>query len=73
KKHRKRKSWTSPRKEDTSIKPIPPKEYDGVANPCAYHRFVMEGEAYLQDGNVSTEHQIRILVHFLDGKVRTLH
>ncbi|KAF8805779.1 hypothetical protein BYT27DRAFT_7067213, partial [Phlegmacium glaucopus] len=43
-------------------------EYDGAADPRAYHRFVMEGEAYLRDGNVSTERQIRILVHFLDGK-----
>ena len=28
----------------------------------------MEGEAYLHDGKVHRERQIRILVHYLDGK-----
>ena len=51
-----------------SIKPIPPKDYDGAADARAYHRFVMEGEAYLCDGKVHRERQIRILVHYLDGK-----
>ena len=52
----------------SSIKPIPPKDYDGAADVRAYHRFVMEGEAYLRDGKVHRERQIRILAHYLDGK-----
>ena len=52
----------------SSIKPIPPKGYDGAADVRAYHRFVMEGEAYLRDGKVQRERQIRILAHHLDGK-----
>ena len=51
------------------IKPIPPKSYDGVADSRAYHRFVMEGQAYLWDGKVQRDWQIRILVYHLDGKV----
>ena len=43
-----------------SIKLIPPKDYDGEADSRAYHRFVMEGEAYLRDGKVPRERQIRI-------------
>ena len=54
--------------DENTIKPIPPKEYDGSADPSAYHRFVMEGEAYLRDGNVSSERQFRLLAHFLKGK-----
>ena len=54
--------------DDNTIRPIPPKEYDGSANPSAYHRFIMEGEVYLRDGNVSSERQYRILAHFLKGK-----
>ena len=52
----------------SSIKPIPPKDYDGAADARAYHRFVMEGEAYLRDGKVQRERQIRILAHHLDRK-----
>jgi hypothetical protein len=68
-KHRsRRKSRQSSRKSKSSIKPMPPKDYDGAADSRAYHRFVMEGEAYLRDGKVSRERQIRILAHHLDGK-----
>lgn len=56
------------RRSGTSIKPIPPKDYDGAVDARAYHRFVMEGEAYLRDGKVHKERQIRILAHYLDGK-----
>ena len=51
-----------------NIKPIAPKDYDGEPNARAYHRFVMEGEAYLRDGKVTRERQIRILAHYLDGR-----
>ena len=33
----------------------------------------MEGEAYLRDGKVHKEHQIRILAHHLDGKAYNLN
>ena len=52
----------------SSIKPIPPKEYDGSPNLRSYHRFILEGESYLKDGQVPKERQIRILAHFLTGK-----
>ena len=55
-------------KSRSSIQPIPPKDYDGSADSRAYHRFVMEGEAYLRDGKVHRERQIRVLAHHLDGK-----
>ena len=53
---------------NTTIKPIPSKSYDGVADSRAYHRFVMEGQAYLRDGKVQRDQQIRILAYHLDGK-----
>ena len=58
----------SRRGSKSSIKPIPPTDYDGAADTRAYHRFVMEGEAYLRDGKVQRERQIRILAHYLNGK-----
>ena len=45
-KHRRRKSSSSSGTRPL-IKPIAPKEYDGQADPRAYHRFVRESEAYL--------------------------
>jgi hypothetical protein len=51
-----------------SIKPIPPTRYDGTVDIRSYYRFIREGEAYLEDGNVEPKRQIRILAHFLDGK-----
>jgi hypothetical protein len=60
-----RKSRTSTR---SSIKPIPPKDYNGAADSRAYHRFVMEGEAYLRDGKVPRARHIRILAYYLEGK-----
>jgi hypothetical protein len=72
---KKRRRHTSRRrsKSSTSIKPIPPKDYDGAADSRAYHRFVMEGEAYLRDGKVARERQIRILAHHLDGKAYSFY
>ena len=64
----KKRRHRSRRGSKSSIKPIPPKDYDGAADTRAYHRFVMEGEAYLRDGKVQRERQIRILAHYLDGK-----
>ena len=43
------------KKEDESIKPIPPKEYSGKVDIRSYQRFIMESEAYLRDGKVRKE------------------
>ena len=51
-----------------SIKPILPKEYDRSVNLRSYYCFVREGEAYLKDGKVHDERQLRILVYYLEGK-----
>ena len=68
KRRSKKKTRRSSGKSRSSIKPIPPKDYDGSPNARAYHRFVMEGEAYLRDGKVRPDRQIRILAHYLDGR-----
>jgi hypothetical protein len=62
-----------PRRRQSIIQPIPPKGYDGSVNSRDYHRFVMEGEAYLRDGKVHKERQIRVLAHYLDGKAYTFY
>ena len=69
-KRRTRHRGKSTKKSSTTIKPIAPKDYNGAADARAYHRFLIEGEAYVRDGKVSRERQIslRILVHYLDGK-----
>jgi hypothetical protein len=76
--HRRRGSKRSSRKKSrrgskksrssNSIKPIPPKDYGGAADSRAYHRFVLEGEAYLRDGKVPRARHIRILAYYLEGK-----
>ena len=68
KKKSRRSSRKARERTRSSIKPIPPKDYDGAADARAYHRFVMEGEAYIRDGKVSRDRHIRILAHYLDGK-----
>ena len=50
------------------IKPIPPKDYDGKAEPRAYYRFVHESEAYLRDGRIRGRRQIFLLSYYLTGK-----
>ena len=68
KRHSKKRTRWHEERPSTSIKPIPPKDYDGAADSWAYHQFVIEGEAYLHDGRVQWEGQIRILAYHLDGK-----
>ena len=65
-KRRRRRSRSSARK--TSIKPIPPKEYDGAAVVGAYHRFIRESDAYLRDGRVKGSRKIFLLSYYLTGK-----
>ena len=67
-KHGKRRSRKSPKRSKTTIKPIPPKDYDGSPDPRSYHRFVRESEAYLRDGKVHRSRQIRLVAYHLEGK-----
>ena len=73
KKRSRRRSRHRSKGHSTAIKPIAPKDYDGTADARAYHRFVMEGQAYLRDGRVHRERQIRILAHYLDGKAHNFY
>jgi hypothetical protein len=52
----------------TTIKPIPPREYDGAADVRAYHRFVRESDAYLRDGKVKGRRKVFLLSYYLAGK-----
>ena len=65
-KHRRRRSSSSGTRP--LIKPIPPKDYDGKAEPRAYYRFVRESEAYLRDGKIRGRRQIFLLSYYLTGK-----
>ncbi|KAF8799892.1 hypothetical protein BYT27DRAFT_7263507 [Phlegmacium glaucopus] len=53
---------------NSAIKPIPPKEYNGMADTRAYHRFVRESEAYLRDGKVRGRRKVFLLSYYLTGK-----
>ena len=66
-KHRRRRSSSSSGTKPL-IKPIAPKDYDGQADPRAYHRFVRESEAYLRDGRVKGRRQVFLLSYYLTGK-----
>ena len=66
KRHRSQ-SFSSSRRK-TLIKPIAPREYNGQAEPRAYHRFVRESEAYLRDGRVKGRQQIFLLSYYLSGR-----
>ena len=52
----------------TTLKPIPPMEYDGSADARAYHQFVKESEAYLCDGKVHHWQWVFVLLYYLAGK-----
>lgn len=67
KRHKSHKKKKSPRKKST-LKPIPPTEYDGAEDSRAFHRFITEGTAYLEDGNVSRKRRMFTLSRFLKEK-----
>ena len=69
--HGKRNSRTSKRKRTSSkslLKPIAPKEYDGMPDARAYHQFVTEGSDYVQTGKVSKTRQVFVLSYYLKGR-----
>ena len=49
-------------------KAIKPNEYDGAADPRAYHRFIKESSAYLEDSGISRKRQCFALSYFLTDK-----
>ena len=66
--NRRRRQRSSSSSSRTTIKPIPPKTYDGSANVQAYHRFIRESDAYLRDGKVRDERKVFLLSYYLTGK-----
>ena len=54
--------------KDPSIKPIPPKDYDGSPDPRLYHRFVRESNAYVRDGKVHQKRRVHVIAYHLEGK-----
>jgi hypothetical protein len=52
----------------STLKPIPPLEYDGKPDARAYHRFVQESGAYLRDGKVKGSRRVFLLSYYLTGR-----
>ena len=50
-----------------TLKPIPPTKYDGLVDSKAFHRFITEGTAYVEDGRVPSKKRAFILSHYLTG------
>ncbi|KAG1792611.1 uncharacterized protein HD556DRAFT_1239104, partial [Suillus plorans] len=74
KRSKKRKSHKRKRSSRKStLKPIPPTEYDGVEDSRVFHRFITEGTAYLEDGNVSRKCRVFTLSRFLKGKAHEFY
>ena len=71
--HKCRRHASSSSSRRTTIKPIPFKEYDGDANVLAYHHFVQESDAYLQDGKVRGHWKVFLLLYYLMGKAYDFH
>ncbi|KIJ60873.1 hypothetical protein HYDPIDRAFT_46246, partial [Hydnomerulius pinastri MD-312] len=47
--------------------------YDGSVDSRAFHRFVTEGTAYVEAGEVKSRNQVFILSHFLKGKAHEFY
>lgn len=57
----------------TMLKPIAPTIYDGAVDSRAFHRFITEGTAYVQDGRVQSKKKVFVLSHFLKGKAHEFY
>ncbi|KAG2337930.1 hypothetical protein BDR05DRAFT_894516, partial [Suillus weaverae] len=55
------------------LKPIPPTEYNSTEDSRAFHRFITEGTAYLEDRNVERERRVFTLSRFLKGKAHEFY
>ncbi|KAI6102092.1 hypothetical protein F5141DRAFT_256491 [Pisolithus sp. B1] len=49
----------------TILEPIPPTKYDGSDDLYAFHRFMTEDIAYVEDGHVAPKKRALILSHYL--------
>ena len=67
KKHRRRRRSSS-RKSRSALKVFKPKHYNGDADARAYHRFVKESMAYVEDNRIKAKRRAFALSYFLDGK-----
>ncbi|KAG5634082.1 hypothetical protein H0H81_003468, partial [Sphagnurus paluster] len=68
-KRRRRKSGRKKMSKDRStLKPVPPREYDGAADGRAFHRFVTEGTDYVMTGRVSRQRRVFVLSYYLKGR-----
>jgi len=73
KKSKRSKRSSKGKKNKTTLKPIPPATYDGAVDLRAFHRFITEGTAYVEDGKVSSKKKVFILSHFLKGKAHEFY
>jgi hypothetical protein len=73
KKRKHLKKSSKKKKRKTTLKPIPPATYDGAVDSRAFHRFITEGTAYVEDGRVSSRKKVFILSHFLKGKAHEFY
>jgi len=67
KKHRRRRRSSS-RHSRGALKVFKPKHYNGDADARAYHRFVKESNAYIEDNKIKSKRRAFALSYFLDGK-----
>ena len=69
KRHRRRRSRKSKkRRSEHKAKAIPPRGYNGRPDARAYHRFMKEGIAYLEDANIRPKRYAYTLSCYLSGK-----
>jgi hypothetical protein len=50
------------------LKPIAPKEYDGLPDARNYHRFITEGTDYVMTGKVAVHRRVFVLSYYLSGR-----
>ncbi|KAG1793840.1 uncharacterized protein HD556DRAFT_1476184 [Suillus plorans] len=60
-------------KKKSTLKPIPPVNYDGSPDSRAFHQFLTEGTAYVKDGHVERKRRVYILAHHLKGRAREFY
>jgi hypothetical protein len=60
-------------KKKSTLKPIPPVNYDGSPDSRAFHQFLTEGTAYVKDGRVERKRRMYILAHHLKGRAHEFY
>ncbi|KAG2134340.1 hypothetical protein BD769DRAFT_1665391 [Suillus cothurnatus] len=66
-------STSSSSTEESSLEESSSSKYNGSADSCAFHRFMMEGKAYLEDSQVPRSSQVRVLARHLKGKAHDFY